>query len=88
MNIQLISETKEGRWAALLTLLFIVMMTFRVFIRFPLPTPAIALFGVAGAVLGILSVTKNRDRTIFTWLSLLVGLVIIVWTAAELAFPH
>lgn len=88
MNIRLFPETKEGRGAALLMLLFILIMAFKVLVRFPLPTPLIAVIGAGGAVLGTLSVMKNKDRSLLTWLSILIGLLIIVWTAAELAFPH
>lgn len=57
-------------------------------IRLPFPTPLIAVFGVVGFILGVLSTIKNRDRAVMTWLSIPFGLLIIIWTAAELLFPH
>ena len=31
---------------------------------------------------------KNKERSILTFIPILVGLVIILWTAGELLFPH
>ncbi|MDD2494096.1 MAG: hypothetical protein PHE29_02770 [Tissierellia bacterium] len=93
MKIQMCSKTKAGKWAAILTLLFIVLMFLKVFtlgmfIRIPLPTPFIAVLGIIGFIMGVLSFIKNKDRTLFTILSILIGLLLIFWIAAEIAFPH
>ncbi len=93
MKIQLWSNTTTGKWAAILTLLFIVFMFFKFSaldmpIRLPLPTPFIAVIGVAGFIFGVVSMIKNKDRSLLTLLSILVGLLIVFWTAAEIAFPH
>lgn len=93
MKIQLCSNAKTGKWAAILTLLFIVLMSLKLsalamFIRLPLPTPLIAVIGVAGFIVGVVSIIKNKDRALLTLLSILVGLIIIFWTIAEIAFPH
>ena len=93
MKIQLCSRTKAGKWAAILTLLFITLMSLKLsalamFIRLPLPTPLIAVIGVAGFIVGVVSIIKNKDRALLTLLSIPVGLLIIFWTIAEIAFPH
>lgn len=93
MNIQLYSKTTAGKWAAILTLLFIALMAIKLsalamLIRLPLPTPFLAIIGVIGFLLGIISVLKNKDRSILTLLAILIGLLIILWTAAEIAIPH
>ena len=93
MKIQLWSKTTAGKWAASLTLLFIVLMSLKLLtlgisIRIPLPTPFIAGLGVIGFIMGIVSFVKNKDRSLLTLLSFLVGLLIIFWVAAEIAFPH
>lgn len=93
MKIQLYSKTTAGKWAANLTLLFIGLMAIKLsalamFIRLPLPTPFLALIGVVGFVLGIISIVKNKDRAIFTLLAIPIGLLIIFWTVAEIIFPH
>ena len=90
--MKLLSQAKTGRWSAGLMLLFLVLM----FLKFselaeywlPLPTPVIAVLPVVGFFLGIVSVVKHRDRSILTLVSILLGLLVIAWIAAELAYPH
>lgn len=91
MKIQIWSKTKIGKWASILTLLFIVLMGLKALnigIRLPLPSPIIAVLGVIGFALGVISFFKNKDRSLFVLLSLPVGLLIIFWVAAEIVFPH
>lgn len=93
MKVQLWSKTTTGKWAAILTLLFIVLMVLKfsalaITIRLPLPTPFIAVLGVIGFIMGMIAMIKNKDRALLTLLSIPIGLVIIFWIAAEIAFPH
>jgi len=93
MKMQLYSKTTAGKWAGILTLIFIALMIIKLsalamLIRLPLPTPFLAIIGVIGFLLGIISVVKNKDRSILTLLAILIGLLIIIWTAAEIVFPH
>lgn len=93
MKMQLCSKTKAGKWAAILTLVFILVILLKMsslarFIRLPLPTPVIAVIGVGGFIMGVISIVKNKDRALFTLLSVPVGLLIIFWTIAEIALPH
>ncbi len=93
MKLRIWPKTRLGTWASGLTLLFIVLMALKLLglaaaIRLPLPTPVLAVLGVIGFVLGIISFFRNKDRALFVLLSILVGAVIILWAAAETAFPH
>lgn len=93
MKMQFWSKTTTGKWAAGLTLAFIVLMALKMVglgaaIRLPLPTPVLALMGVIGFVMGLIAVIKYKDRALLTLLSIPVGLIIIAWTIAEIAFPH
>lgn len=93
MKIQFWSKTTVGKWAASLTLLFIVLMSLKLMalgisIRLPLPSPFIAGLGVIGFIMGIISMIKNKDRALLTLLSIPVGLLIIFWIIAEIAYPH
>jgi len=93
MKIQIWSKTKIGKWASILTLLFIVLMALKlsalaITIRLPFLSPFIAVLGVIGFVLGLISIFKSKDRSLFVLLSIPVGLLIIFWVAAEIAFPH
>ena len=93
MKMQLYSKSTTGRWAAILTLLFIVLMAIKLtalamIIRLPLPTPFLAVIGVAGFVMGVISIVKNKDRALLTLLSIPIGVLIIFWTLAEIVVPH
>lgn len=93
MKMQFWSKTTTGKWAAGLTLAFIVLMAIKMtalgnIIRLPLPTPVLALMGVIGFVMGLIAIIKYKDRAMLTLLSIPVGLIIIAWTIAEIAFPH
>jgi hypothetical protein len=68
--------------------MFLKGLTLNLSLRIPLPSPIIAGFGVAGFILGIVSIVKNRDRSFFTILSVVIGLLITVWICAEIMFPH
>lgn len=57
-------------------------------IRLPFPSPLIAGLGMIGFVSGVISIFKNKDRSLFVLLSIPIGLLIIFWVAAEIAFPH
>lgn len=89
MKIQVFSKTKAGKSAAWLTLLFIILMILKFFTySIPLPTPVIAGFGVIGFILGIISIIKSKDRSLLTLLSVVLGLLVVLWIAAEILFPH
>jgi len=90
MKILIWSKTKAGKWAAFFLLVFIVSMVIKqvTFGILPLPIPVIASIGVMGCIAGSVSFFKNKDKSLLTLLSILIGLLIIIWTAAEIAFPH
>jgi len=93
MKVQIWPKTKNRKWAVILTLLFIVLMVLKMsalatIIRLPFPSPFIAVLGEIGFILGLISIFKNKDRSLFVLLSIPVGLLIIFWVAAEIAFPH
>lgn len=90
MKIQIWPKPKSGKWAAIFTMLFILAMFLKQMTLgiMPLPIPVIAIIGVIGFVFGTVSLVKNKDRSILTLLSIIIGLLIIFWVAAEIAFPH
>jgi len=92
-KIKVWPKAKFGQAAAVLTLLFILLMllklgTLGIRIILPFPSPVIALLGVTGFVFGLISIIKSKDRAVLTWLSIPVGLIIIIWVGAEFMFPH
>ena len=88
MKITLAPITRAGKWAAGLSIVFIVLMSLKIMGLMPLPSPAIVALGFIGFVIGIVAIIKNKERSILVFLSIPVGLLIIFWTAAELIYPH
>lgn len=91
MKIRLIPENSLGRWAAGLMGLFLLVMFLKftpiVNYRFPLPVPAIAVLAVLGGLLASMAFVR-KDRSVLTILSGILGILVILWIAAEFAFPH
>jgi hypothetical protein len=88
MKLSILPKTKLGIWADLLGILFIIFITLKIGgPGFPLPTFAIAVIGIAGFVIGIVSVVK-KERAILALLPILLGLLIIAWIVGELVYPH
>jgi hypothetical protein len=88
MKLTILPKSTLGKWSAGLGIAFIILITVKILGSLPLPTFFIAALGLAGFITGIVAIFKNRDRVILIFLSLIVGLIIILWTAAEFIFPH
>jgi hypothetical protein len=86
--MKLLPKSLPGKWAVGLSLAFIILMAVKILSFLPLPTFAIAALGLAGFMVGIWAVFKNKDRVLLIIIPMLVGIVIILWTAAEFIFPH
>jgi len=58
-------------------------------LQFRLPIISFIIFGIGilGFVFGVIAL-KRKDRSIFALISIIVGILIIIWIAAELFFPH
>jgi membrane associated rhomboid family serine protease len=89
-QMKILPKTTLGKWAVGLSIAFIILIGMKIadYIHFPLPTFAIAALGIIGLIIGLLAVFRNKDRAILNFLPILVGVVILLWTAAETIFPH
>lgn len=90
MKVVLLPKDSAGKWSVILSVLFVLLMWLKFFaiVRLPLPSPAIALLSIAALILGLISVFMHRGRAILLVIPLLLGLLVVVWTAGELMFPH
>jgi hypothetical protein len=79
-QMKILPKTTLGKWAVGLSIVFIVLIGMKIagYIRFPLPSFAIAALGIIGLIIGLL----------LYFLPILVGVVILLWIAAEIIFPH
>jgi uncharacterized Tic20 family protein len=77
-----------GKWAFRLAIAFIVLIGLKIMGVMPLMTFVIASIGVLGFVFALIAVYKNKDTSVLNLFAILVGLIIIAWTIAEIAMPH
>jgi len=87
MKITFMPRTSSGKWAAILGISFIILVTLKMF-SFPMLSISIAFFGFAGFATGIIAIFKKDLSIILVFLSILIGLIIILWTTAEILYPH
>ncbi len=88
MKFTFFPKTTLGKWAVGLSAAFIVFILLKMLGAMPLPVFAIAAIGLAGFVLSLVAIFKDKDRSLLQILPLLTGALILFWTAAELIFPH
>ena len=86
--MRLLPKTRAGRWALWLSAGFIILIAVKIIAFLPLPTFAVAALGLVGFIMGIVAIFKNKDRAILTFIAILVGLLIVLWTVLEFIFPH
>jgi hypothetical protein len=80
--------TRSGKWSVVISLAFIVLISLKMNGTMPLPTFAIAAIGLIGFIVAVFAFFSSKERSALIYLSILVGLVIIFWIAAEFLFPH
>jgi len=88
MKLAISPKTVSGRWALGLSVAFVVLIAVKIIAFLPLPTFVVAALGLVGFIMGIVAILKNKDRAILTFIAILVGLVIMLWTVLEFIFPH
>ena len=87
MKINILPKSKLGKWATGLGIAFILMILLKIKSFMPLPTFAIAAIGLAGFICGIMAIIK-KERALAIFIPILVGLIITLWIAAEIIYPH
>ena len=87
-KLVLLPKTRIGKWAVGLSIAFIVLIAVKIQGSLPMPTFAIAGLGLAGFIMAIIAILKKKDRAILNFMPIGFGIVILVWFAAELMFPH
>ena len=44
--------------------------------------------GIAAFFVGIISITRKKDHSVFVFLSTAIGFLVLLWCLAEILFPH
>ena len=88
MRLNVLPKTTLGKWSVGLSIVFIILIWMKMQYSIHVPTFAIAAVGLIGFIMSIIAIFRNKDKAILNFLPILVGLIIILWIAAELLFPH
>ncbi|MEI8201323.1 MAG: hypothetical protein WCG21_14795 [Eubacteriales bacterium] len=88
MKMTLAPKTSTGKWSIGLSVAFIIMLGLKMMSFMPIPSPVIFVMELIGFVIGIVAIIKFKERSILVFLSTFVGLLVAIWTAAEIIYPH
>jgi len=88
MKITLLPKNNLGKCSVGLSIAFIILIWLKIQFSIHVMTFAIAALGLTGFVTSLVSIFKNKDRAVLTFLPILVGLIIILWITGEIMFPH
>ncbi|HMA60890.1 MAG TPA: hypothetical protein VKN64_11440 [Halanaerobiales bacterium] len=103
MRINIIPRSKYGKWAiyAILAFFFfwalfylLVEMgerggaTFFSNFKLTIPFLAAAISGIAALVMGLLSIFKSKDHCILVYISIIIGLFVLIFIMGEIIYPH
>ncbi len=53
-----------------------------------LPMLAGFISGIAAFLCGIVGITRKKDRSVLIFISTVMGFFVLLWTIAEILFPH
>ena len=103
-KVQFLPKTTTGKWSVGLIIAFFLLVTlgnFIVKIQGPradqtfLSNPALSISmlsagisGIASFFAGILSIIRNKERSILVFLSILIGFFILIFILGEILVPH
>lgn len=85
MKLSVWPKKSLGKIAFICSAVFVILMAIKMTTHgIPIPSFAIASVGILGLILGIIAVIK-KDRSIATYLAILVGIVILVFLALNVS---
>jgi hypothetical protein len=88
MRLTILPKTTLSKWSVIISVVFIILIWTKIQFSIHVPTFAIGALGLIGFIVSLIAIFKNKDRSVLIFLPVLVGLIIILWTAAEFIFPH
>jgi hypothetical protein len=88
MRLTILPKTTLSKSSVIISVVFIILIWTKIQFSIHVPTFAIGALGLIGFIVSIIAIFKNKDRSVLIFLPVLVGLIIILWTAAEFIFPH
>jgi hypothetical protein len=93
--------TQLGWWAGSLMIAFVLLFLFNSFVFMPPSTNVLfprgflifygifmILCGLSAGVVGLIALTRNRERSWYVWLAVLPGAFVLFLLLGELLVPH
>jgi len=89
--MQLKPQTKLGRWSVWLNAFFLIIITISIILVnvlgilsyddhwWDVTVPILALATITAFILGIITIIKNKERSVFVYASVIVGLLAILF---------
>ena len=103
MKVNFIPKTYLGKWSVYLIISFFVFLglffvfvnlgerggeTFFSNLKLTIPMMIAGISGVGSFFTGVISVFKNKEKSVLVFLSTLIGLFVLWFVSAEVLFPH
>jgi len=103
MRVSILPKTPLGKWSIGLIIAFIVFIvafqllvasgqrggkTFFSNLVLTIPILLAGTSGVFAFLTGLIGVIRNRERSIFVFLAMLIGLFVLLFWLGEVIFPH
>lgn len=88
MKITILPETSLGKWSIVLSIAFIILIYLKMQYGIPVMSFAIAGLGLAGVIMCIVAMIRNKEISLLYFIPIFVGLLIIFWVSAEIVYPH
>jgi len=103
MGITVLPKTCLGKWSIWLIIAFIVLLTsFQILVAsgqrggdtffgnlaLSIPMLIAGIVGISAFFIGIVGIIKSRERSVLVFISVIIGLFILLFVLGEFLFPH
>ncbi len=103
MKIKLFPRSKYGKWSIYSILAFAIFLavffllvesgerggaTFFSNLKLTIPFLAAAVLGIAAFFNGLFAVFKTKDHSILVYISIIIGLFVLIFLIGEFTYPH
>jgi len=103
MKINFMPKTYLAKWSVGLIVSFFVFLglfflfvdlgerggdTFFNNLKLTIPIVVAGISGISAFFIGLISIIKNRERSVFVFMATLLGFFVLLWVLAEILFPH
>jgi hypothetical protein len=103
MKVHFLPKTTSGKWSVALIFAFIVFLisfqlvvasgqrggeTFFSNLALAVPILIAGISGVSAFVTGLIGIIRTRERSVIVYLSVTIGLIVLLFLLGEIIFPH